>query len=157
MLWIFAVVRLPEAQRVMMLTSTSGGEESFALTEKQRLVQRSTLNETIAAPDENRKTRPTVRNDLLELALGCFIFVIGTYLPKPIVAMFLNLSDLITKAPPILKTKAGDFLIDLQLNEPLVDPATVSCTYNILQTTDAPTMIYSLTRIHTHTHTQLLY
>jgi hypothetical protein len=84
--------------------------------------------------DDNRRRRrlSPCRRDMRELAVAILIFGLGWYGPQCILlpyvfAEFLDHQNI----PPFQTTKAGDVLVDLMLNQPLVEPPTIPGMYNI--------------------------
>jgi hypothetical protein len=62
----------------------------------------------------------------LQVAISLVVFWVGWRVPKSI----MDRDDSLVHRPaPYQVTAAGDVLLDFALNEPLVDPPTISCTY----------------------------
>jgi hypothetical protein len=62
----------------------------------------------------------------LQVATSLVVFWVGWRVPKAI----MDRDDrLLSRPPPYQVTAAGDVVLDFALDEPLVDPPTISCTY----------------------------
>jgi hypothetical protein len=62
----------------------------------------------------------------IQVATSLVVFWVGWRLPK---AVMDRDESLLSRPPPYQVTAAGDVLLDFTLNQPLVDPPTISCTY----------------------------
>lgn len=78
-------------------------------------------------PSYNSTLCTNDRNDWIELLVGLAIFCVGVYVPPHVVGLFLEPNDLLHREPPMQVLQSGEIIVDLALNEPLVEPATVSC------------------------------
>jgi hypothetical protein len=55
--------------------------------------------------------------------------LVGWYYPRYLIAQETTIAS---KPAPYQQTAAGDVILDFTLNEPVVDPPTIPCTYTVV-------------------------
>lgn len=66
--------------------------------------------------------------DVRDFCFGVIVFAIGWFGPRYILQPYFA-SELETKPPPFQSTRAGDVIVDFLLNDALVEPASIPCTF----------------------------
>lgn len=107
------------------MNNTSCSDEVLPLSNIQRSWSCEFNQAFVNEQPEFRRARVQSENDFAEFVLGLAVFLIGTYLPNFCFRYLLE--AIVHKSPPFQLTSAGDVILDMQINEALVDPATVSC------------------------------
>ena len=68
-------------------------------------------------------------------SLAILFGLLGWYYPRHLIA---NETSIVTKQPPYQQTEAGDIILDLTLNQPLVDPPTIPGPFLVMTSVWVP-------------------